>query len=294
MKRKVFISHSSYDKPFVLKLKKDLELNYISTWLDQDEMFPGDSLQEKLDSALDESTHFVIILSPNSVNSEWVKYELKNALNQVEKSAIEKIIPFKYRECKIPETLDKLLYLDIAKETMYFRHENLETHGSKYYKELDRLIQAINKSTPVLSEAEKDDILGKTGPIPLVNPQENTVRMYLKVVGYNNVSKYINTYIDKSKLEGMDSAEIKQFKPIVLPFRLKAFGTNLDFGTDIIIKHKSNEEKVKFASFSSNNSRIAIPKSVRTKLEINLYDVLEVVLHYDSNQIIIHSDIDIE
>ena len=38
---KVFISHSSSDKPFVRKLKNDLNLNGIDTWYDEDELLPG-------------------------------------------------------------------------------------------------------------------------------------------------------------------------------------------------------------------------------------------------------------
>ena len=89
---KVFISHSSRDKNFVRKLKNDLQDNLIDTWLDEDEMFPGDDLMEKLIAGLDDSTHFIIILSPNSVGSEWVKLELENALNQIQESTIEKIV----------------------------------------------------------------------------------------------------------------------------------------------------------------------------------------------------------
>ena len=67
---KVLISHSSKDKRFVKKLKQDLEANDISTWLDQDEMDIGDSLIEKLEEGIDDSSHFLIVLSPNSIKSE--------------------------------------------------------------------------------------------------------------------------------------------------------------------------------------------------------------------------------
>ena len=107
--KKVFISHSSNDKPFVRKLKRDLNLNYIDTWVDEDEMFPGDSLIEKLSFGLKESTHFLIVLSPFSIQSEWVKLELENALAQVEQSTIEKIIPILYRDCIIPKPAQQVI-----------------------------------------------------------------------------------------------------------------------------------------------------------------------------------------
>jgi hypothetical protein len=60
-------------------------LNYIDSWLDEDELLPGDSLIEKLDSALKDSTHLMIVLSPNSVKSDWVKFELENGVDSTHK-----------------------------------------------------------------------------------------------------------------------------------------------------------------------------------------------------------------
>ena len=123
---KVFISHSSKDKPFVRKLKRDLELNYIDSWLDEDELLPGDSLIEKLNSALKNSTHLMIILSPNSVKSDWVQFELENALQYVEEETLAKIIPIHYRKCEIPEVLKPILNIDLTNEIVYLRHGEME------------------------------------------------------------------------------------------------------------------------------------------------------------------------
>lgn len=77
---KVFISHSSVDNKFVRTFMEDLIANGIKTWVDLDEISPGDELLESLDGALDEMTHFLIVLSPNSVESKWVNYELETAI----------------------------------------------------------------------------------------------------------------------------------------------------------------------------------------------------------------------
>ena len=62
---KAFISHSSKDKPFVRKLKEDLNFNDVETWLDQDELKVGDKLYDTLIFGLQTSSHFLIILSNN-------------------------------------------------------------------------------------------------------------------------------------------------------------------------------------------------------------------------------------
>lgn len=90
---KIFISHSSTDKLFIHTLKEDLKVNGFQTWVDQDELDLGDKLSDKLELALSESSHFLIILTPSSVNSEWVKFELAKALKHRTNKLIQKIIP---------------------------------------------------------------------------------------------------------------------------------------------------------------------------------------------------------
>jgi len=68
----VFISYSSKDRGFVEQLVKDLRDNGIEPWYDQSEMLPGDSLTQKIGEAILDSDFLVIILSPNSIESEWV------------------------------------------------------------------------------------------------------------------------------------------------------------------------------------------------------------------------------
>ena len=115
---KVFISHSSKDKKFVRTLKDCLLENSIDTWLDEDQLDLGDSLVAKLETALDNSSHLVIILSPSSVESDWVNFELKKALKNNRTGLTQKIIPVKYRECEIPEEIADLLHADLSNEVV--------------------------------------------------------------------------------------------------------------------------------------------------------------------------------
>lgn len=89
---KVFISHSSTDKRFVRTLKECLNINNIDTWIDEDQLDLGDSLLSKLEQALNESSHLVIVLSPSSVQSDWVKFELKKALDNNRTGLMQKIM----------------------------------------------------------------------------------------------------------------------------------------------------------------------------------------------------------
>lgn len=270
MKRKVFISHSSVDKPFVRKLKTDLNQNYIDTWVDEDEMNPGDILQERLDYGLDKSTHIIIVLSPNSVNSEWVKYELTYALKMIEESAIEKIIPILYRECKIPSELEKIIRLDVSRETVYFRHQYLEFYGNTYYDELHKLVKSIFQKGTMLTPQEKDDIIDRSGT--LLGQGGFDITILFKIVGFKSISKYLNTYADKTYISSLKQDGINNLNPIVLPIKLKGYLNELKFGDKISIQSEkaTREIKLDFVNYSNNNSRIAISLQARKALKVEI------------------------
>lgn len=102
MKPRVFISHSSVDKPFVRKLKKELEPYCFKVWFDEDDIRVGDSIPKKIGNGLEEANRLIIVLSPEAVASNWVKLELENAhyrFTQIDRGSI---IPIVFRECKIP------------------------------------------------------------------------------------------------------------------------------------------------------------------------------------------------
>jgi hypothetical protein len=76
----VFISHSSEDKSFVLRLAADLAIAGVPVWLDSWELGPGDSLMEKIQTGVTISSFVIVVVSPASLKSKWVRQELKAGL----------------------------------------------------------------------------------------------------------------------------------------------------------------------------------------------------------------------
>lgn len=155
---KVFISHSSYDKKFTRLLKACLIENDISTWFDEDELNLGDSLLKKLENALEESSHFVIILSKASVESDWVQLELKNAVMHQKSGLVDKIIPIKYRECNIPEELQELLHADLTNEVVLPDGEKVKFISDGFDKFFLQLVRALKSPLKSLNTSEKQEI----------------------------------------------------------------------------------------------------------------------------------------
>ena len=77
---KVFISHSSKDKWAARRIRDDLERLGCKTFLDERDIATGDTLDESIQSHLIECEDFLLLLSPASVQSEWVLIELGGAL----------------------------------------------------------------------------------------------------------------------------------------------------------------------------------------------------------------------
>ncbi len=130
----VFLSYSHNDKLFVEMLKLDLEKRGINTWHDDDRLDIGDIVSDVIAEGIKQSWCFLIVVSPQSINSNWVKYELDEAYD-AHISKGKRILPVligKLGDEEIPQRLKKHLWAD-------FRDE------SRYDKALDKLYRAIVK-----------------------------------------------------------------------------------------------------------------------------------------------------
>lgn len=110
--KKVFLCHSSSDKPFVDRLASDLEKVNIGVWYDKWEIKVGDSLIEKIQEGLDSNDYLAIILSPESVISEWVRRELNSALMKEIKEKRIVVLPCLLSNCLMPSFLSEKKYAD--------------------------------------------------------------------------------------------------------------------------------------------------------------------------------------
>lgn len=110
-----FISYSSQDKEFAEKLATDLKNQELGVWFDKWEIKVGDSLIEKIGHAIRQKDYLIVILSPHSVASEWVKKELNEAMQReiAEKRVV--VLPVLYWTCELPPFLRDKKYADFTK-----------------------------------------------------------------------------------------------------------------------------------------------------------------------------------
>ena len=77
----LFISYSHRDANFVRKLASELETMGMKIWRDEKSINVGDSVVTEIHNGIDNSKYFAIVVSKNSINSEWVKRETDIATN---------------------------------------------------------------------------------------------------------------------------------------------------------------------------------------------------------------------
>jgi hypothetical protein len=118
---KIFLSHSSKDKPFARRLAEDLKRYGATLWLDEEVLEPGGLWKRQLGKSLSDNDFVVVILSPASINSAWVQYEVDQALAQGKREGRIKLVPVLHKGCNIPRKLQQLQVVDFSEVGSYRR-----------------------------------------------------------------------------------------------------------------------------------------------------------------------------
>jgi len=75
---RIFVSHSSKDVTFASKLVDHLNAAGAQAWMDVNDLGAG-SFQQGISKALDECEWFVLVLTQNTLDSQWVRQEVDAA-----------------------------------------------------------------------------------------------------------------------------------------------------------------------------------------------------------------------
>ena len=117
---KIFISYSRNDIGFVRKLAGDLEKAGYDVWWDLTDLRGGDDWLRVIPTAIETSESFIVVLSPNSALSDWVKKEYTQALG-----LRKKIIPIMLTRSSVPFALNTINYVDFTSDDYAVNFKNL-------------------------------------------------------------------------------------------------------------------------------------------------------------------------
>jgi len=108
----VFICHASEDKPKARSLGRALKSIGSDVWLDEWEIKVGDSIVQRINEALAQATHLVVLLSETSCQKPWVTKEWSAALmRQLADNSIT-VLPVRLDDHPVPAILADLRYAD--------------------------------------------------------------------------------------------------------------------------------------------------------------------------------------
>lgn len=127
----VFLCHASEDAELVKKINSDLRRSGVLTWLDKQDLLPGDGWQRKIEEAIESSDFVLVFLSAKSIQKKGTfQREIKYALDQmIERPSGESyIIPILLEDCEPPREFKDIQW-SFAREDGWF----------------DRLLKALRK-----------------------------------------------------------------------------------------------------------------------------------------------------
>lgn len=142
-----FISYSRADSSFAVRLAKNLKSAGFDVWLDQLDIPTGARWDDEVETALESCKTFMIILSPESLESQNVKDEIGYAIDSG-----KEILPVKIKSGEIPFRLRRFQYVDFSNQSY---QESL--------KEIKSLLSEAG-NTLTGNEAEKEQVEAEGAP----------------------------------------------------------------------------------------------------------------------------------
>jgi len=121
---RIFLCHSSGDKPEVRNLYQRLSSDGFDPWLDEEKLLPGQEWEVEIAKAVQTSDIIIVCLSDKAITKAgYVQKEIKSALDEAEKQPEGAIflIPLKLEECDVPERLQRWQWVNLFEEKGYER-----------------------------------------------------------------------------------------------------------------------------------------------------------------------------
>ena len=120
-KLKVFLCHSSDDKPAVREIYARLKSeSWIDPWLDEEELYPGQDWGLEIEKAVEETDTVLVFLSDKSVTKKgYVQKEIRMVLriSDYQPDGTIFTIPLRLEKCSVPRALSMWQYVDLFPES---------------------------------------------------------------------------------------------------------------------------------------------------------------------------------
>lgn len=140
-----FISYTHADTTFAHRLYRALRRAGVECWLDEHEMRPGDRILDAIDTAIGRSQKLLLCCSANSLQSWWVKDEIRKAQEWERRNNTNMIVPLLLDRFLLDEWSDGLA-ADL-RSRLAVDFIGWEKGNSQFKMALDRTLNALRKNS---------------------------------------------------------------------------------------------------------------------------------------------------
>jgi hypothetical protein len=173
----IFISYSHKDRAYVHKLQDALQNEGFEVWID-DRIDYGTRWPKVIQDQLDSCSVFIVVVSENSYESEWVQNEVARA-----KRKVKPIFPL---------LLSGEPWISVE-TTQYLDVRNQSLPRKKFYSDLASILRKEAKPRPVVS-------LHNPQQEQMMNSEENQVEIKAVVIGQGNLTRKFRLYFNTSQI----------------------------------------------------------------------------------------------
>ena len=117
-KLRVFLCHTTQDKPIIRQLSERLEAEgWIDPWVDEEKLVPGMDWNAEVEKAVSNSDAIIVCLSKHALpENKYIQRELKFVVDHALEKAHHPIfmIPIRLDDCEIPRHVQSWQYFDFS------------------------------------------------------------------------------------------------------------------------------------------------------------------------------------
>jgi len=143
-----FVSYSSKDEPFAQALVSSLKQRGIKTWYAPEDIRPGDKIYDQVKSAIASFDRLIVILSDNSINSNWVTNEITMAMQKERQEGRRILFPVSlidFDRLRSWEAFDADAGIDLGRKVREYYIPNFSDwqNESAFEREVDKIADAL-------------------------------------------------------------------------------------------------------------------------------------------------------
>jgi|GEM_PF-4910791 len=197
---KIFLSHTSFDKPIVRKFKEILESHGFEVWLDEDSILMGDSILKSIERGLLMTDYVLLFLSNKALDSPWVEKEIIAAITLEIEKRENIILPILLNDLSPPLFLRDKKYIKIDDNIDNCVNEIIAViERNKKRLESSRIISLNSELTLTFSNLEDNTTYLKTQTLKCTRGS-----YYFHSDGIEVDGKVNNIEISKGKIISID------------------------------------------------------------------------------------------